>query len=158
MLTVLRPGNYNSPEEHPIRKCFEEMRIKSKSASRRIHTLLSRGAACVLLIGIVYSATFGVVHSHGNISSELGTDISAGSMGHAGAQSEIPFQSRTNANDCLICVLHRQFSSSTVHTPLFTAGLSTQIVFVPVPAAFYYSSPTTSRPIARLSGRAPPLR
>jgi hypothetical protein len=54
-------------------------------------------------------------------------------------------------------VLHRQFSSSTVHAPLFIIGPAVEIAFVSASATFYYTSETTSRPIARMSGRAPPL-
>ena len=123
------------------------------------HTLapLARVLACILLIGIVYSSTFAFVHSHGSVSSELGTSISADLAGHAGVLSTIPLSGRSSANDCLICVLHRQFSNSTVHTPFFVAGPSAKIAFFSAPVGFYYSGLATSRPIARLSGRAPPL-
>ena len=132
------------------------MKIYHKSESRRPRTPFAGALACVLLIGIIYSATFGFVHRHGNVSSEFGTNISASSTQQAISLAKVPFHSRSDGNECLICVLHRQFSSSTVHAPLFIVGPSTQTAFVSAPTAFYYSSLTTSRPIARLSGRAPP--
>src|SRR5258708_872700 len=134
------------------------MNIYRKSASRHTRTPLGRVMACVLLIGIIYSATFGFVHRHGNVSSMHDTNIYTGFTGQVGALSVIPLRGRTDGFECLICVLHRQFSSSTVHAPHFIVGPSTQIAFVSEPTFFYYSGLTTSRPIARLSGRAPPLR
>jgi len=133
------------------------MKIRYRSAPGHNRTAFERVLACALLIGIIYSATFGAVHSHGNVLAKPGTNISAGFTGQAIALSEVPFHSRTDGKECLICVLHRQFSSSTVYTPLFIAGPSTQIARVSAPAVFYRANTTASSPIARLSGRAPPV-
>ena len=134
------------------------MKVKANTALRRNRRLFVRALTSVLFAGIVYSASFGTVHSHGNVSSDLGTNISASSTEQAGALFELPLQSRSDVHECLICVLHRQFSSSIVHAPVFIAGPSAQLIEVSTPAVFYRSSTIVSRPIIRLSGRAPPLR
>lgn len=133
------------------------MKINDKSASYRTRTPLARMLACVLLTGIIYSATFGVAHSHGNISSGIDTNRAANSAGQASSSSVTPFRSHSYGDQCLICLLHRQFSNSTIHAPFFLAKSYTQAAFVLAPTFFYYSSPIVSRPIARLSGRAPPV-
>ncbi|MEP6787303.1 MAG: hypothetical protein ABJB40_02650 [Acidobacteriota bacterium] len=133
------------------------MKISSRVLSVRDRTPFNRVLTCILLLGIIYSATFGAVHSHGNTSVKLGTNISADLTANVSALSEIPFHNRSDGNECLICVLHRQFSSSTVHTPFFVADPSTQIAGVSAPTIFYRTHTRISRPIARLSGRAPPL-
>jgi len=132
------------------------MKIIDRSASARNRTPLARVLAGALLMGIIYTATLGFVHSHGSVPSNLGMDISAGFTAQVSFLSGAPFGSRSNENECLICVLHRQFSSSTVHAPLFIVGPFIEIAVVSAPATFYYTSVTTSRPIARMSGRAPP--
>ncbi|MFM9904630.1 MAG: hypothetical protein ACKVQJ_08685 [Pyrinomonadaceae bacterium] len=134
------------------------MNIFRTSGSRRNRTQFARLLASILLIGIVYSATFGSVHTHGYSAANSGTTISTSSAGQIIALPQVPLHSRTNGNDCLVCVLHRQFSSSTVHTPLFIAGPPEQIAQVSAPAVFYRLNLTISHPIARMSGRAPPLR
>ena len=135
-----------------------EMRISNQSALCCTSTPFARVLACVLLIGIVYSATFGAFHSHTQVSSIYQTNIFERAAEQVSVSTETPVRSRSHEKECLICALHRQFSSSTVHTPFFIIGPSTQINFVSAPTDFYYSCLTTSRPIARLSGRAPPLR
>lgn len=155
-LTATLAETYNSRNRIYV-ALSSEMKISYRSTSGRNRTLFSRVLACALLIGIIYSSTFGVVHSHGNVSPTLDTNISVGFTGQAGASSEVPFHSRTDGKQCLICVLHQQFSSSTVYAPLFIAGPSTQITRVSAPAAFHRSNPSVSSPIARLSGRAPPI-
>ena len=132
------------------------MKIYRMSASQRTRTPFARVLACVLLVGIIYSATFGAVHSHQSISSTTDSNITAVFTQQATVATDVPVHSRSDGKECLICVLHRQFSTSTIHAPLFIAGPSTQIAFVSAPTVFYYSGLTTSRPIARLSGRAPP--
>src|SRR5437899_12764347 len=109
------------------------MKISYRSAPGHRRTAFERVLACVLLIGIIYSATFGAVHSHGNVSPTRNANISVGFTGQASALTEVPFHSRTDGNECLICVLHRQFSSSTVYAPLFIAGPSKQIARVSAP-------------------------
>jgi hypothetical protein len=134
------------------------MRITDQSASGRSSTPFARVLACLLLAGIVYSATFGALHSHTQVLSNQDTSLFERASEQVSVSAETPVRSRSNGTECLICSFHRQFSSSTVHTPLFIVGHSAQVAFAPAPTNFYYTSLTVSRPITRLSGRAPPLR
>jgi hypothetical protein len=133
------------------------MKIKNRSATCLTRTPLGRALACVLLIGIIYAVTFGSVHSHRNVSSKFETNRAASSMKQAGFSSNVPLHSHSQGHDCLICVLHQQLFNSIVNTPLFIDKPSTQVAFVPTPTVHYHSGPIAFRPIARLSGRAPPL-
>jgi len=133
------------------------MKIRNRSATRRTSTPFAQVLACVLLIGIVYPASFGVLHSHGHISSARRTHLSADSAKQISAPTGTPLQSGSDGQDCLVCVLHRQFSGSTVNGPLFIAGLSDPIALFTTPTFDYHLISIISRPIARLSGRAPPL-
>jgi hypothetical protein len=128
------------------------MKLTYRSASRRYHTHLARVMACVLLVGIFYSATFGAVHSHPNV--PVGSDANI-STGNAGI-SEMPVRGTPDGNQCLICVLHRDFSSSTVSTPVFVVGTVGPIASLSAPVLFHYSNTTKSRPLTLQSGRAPP--
>lgn len=116
---------------------------------------LVRGLICVLLSGIVYSATFGVVHSHGNISSDFGSHRAAGTAGQDTTLSTIRFHSHSNGKDCLICLLHRQFSSTIIHAHFFEWSIP--LVEFVSPVIQYRAVSVAFQPIARPSGRAPPL-
>jgi hypothetical protein len=145
-LTATLAETYNSHTRiHFVRT--GEMKIDNRSASSRTRTPLARLLACVLVVGIIYSATFGAIHSHGIVLSTLGADVSAIPAGQTASLTLSTLDSHPDGNECLICVLHRQFSSSTVHAPLVIVGPSTQIAPASAPTVFYYS---------RLSGRAPP--
>ena len=128
-------------------------------ASRRRAPLV-RWLISVLLFAIVYSATFGVVHSHGVVSSEHDAHVVASTAGQPIGLSETQFYSHSqfrrhsNANECLICLLHQQFSSSIVHehfvgTSIPPVAFASRIV---LPRAI----PFASRPVTRQSGRGPP--
>src|SRR5664279_6155791 len=132
------------------------MRFYRNSASGRTRTIVERALAYVLFVGIVYSATFGAVHSHGDDPTTLYPHQLAATQ-QAGSLSELPFQTDSSEHDCLICVLHRQFSSSIVHAPVFLVGPSTDIAVVSAPTIFTYTGAVISRPTTRLSGRAPPV-
>ena len=133
------------------------MKLGNRTTSGRIRTSIARVLSCALLIGIVYSATFNAVHSHGIALSKAAANISHNFTGQPGDLFEVPLRSRTDRQECLICVLHRQFSGSIVHTPFFIAELSTESALVFIPAIFHHSVTFLSGPIARHSGRAPPL-
>lgn len=133
------------------------MKKNYRSALSRIRTLFTRALACVLFVGIVYSATFGVVHSHLNASFLFDAKVSASAAAQAGA-SEMPLRRSSDGSECLVCALHRDFSSSTVHASVFLVGPSSPITTFNEPPVFYYSVITSSRPLIQLSGRAPPLR
>jgi hypothetical protein len=134
------------------------MKTYSKSKPRHNRPRLMRALACALLIGIVYSATFGALHSHRSVSSKFGLDSSAGSSVQAAAISVVPLRRPANGDECLICVLHRQFFSSVVHEPLFIVGPKTPVALARASTISYRSIPIVSGPVARLSGRAPPAR
>jgi len=134
-----------------------EMNIYRKSTSRRTRTSFERVLGCALLLGIIYSATFGIVHTHGNVSPAPDTNISADFTGQANVLTDVPLHSRSDGSECLLCVLHRQFSSSTVYAPFFIAQPSIQIDAVSASAVFYHSNTIVSSLIARPSGRGPPL-
>lgn len=125
--------------------------------SGRIRAFFARGLSCVLLVGIVYSATFNAVHSHSITSTGLAQNISHNLTGQVGVVSDVPLQGRTDGQECLICVLHRQFSHGTVHTPSLIVGTFAHTGSLSLPADFYYLNRSLSCPIARHSGRAPPL-
>jgi len=132
-----------------------EMTKGRRSATNRIRVQAARVLAAVLLAGIVYSATFGTVHSHANVLLRPDVNVTGNAETQAGI-AEMPFGGTSDGDECLTCLLHRQFSSSTVHTPVFLLGTSTEIVSVSAPAVFYISDPKETRPPSRLRGRAPP--
>ena len=134
-----------------------EMRVRHKPGSNTRRPL-ARLFAYFLLVGIIYSAAFGAVHSHTDLSTAPVAKISADFAGQTGFLSEGPLQNRSYGQECLICVLHRQFLSTTVHTPVFVIGPSSELELAPAPVAFHYSSAFLSPPIARQSGRAPPRK
>src|SRR5204862_1741277 len=91
-----------------------KMRTSSLQARGRIRTQLSRVFACVLLAGIVYAATAGTVHSHGSVLYGFESLAAVDIAGQNGVSSELPLGGPSDGNQCLICVLHRQFSNSIV--------------------------------------------
>jgi hypothetical protein len=130
------------------------MKLNGKSLLDRTRRRLARGVAFLLLTGIVYSVSFGTVHKHGEsrlLESSAISDISA-----TASSFTIPVSSGTQTEECLICVLHRQLSFSTVEAPHFVVHISDEAAIIPAAPVFYLSVPVTSSPIARLSGRAPP--
>lgn len=134
---------------------------RRSAASFRTRILFARGLACLLLVGIIYTATFDAAHTHRNILSRFGTNISANAIvqtnvSPASVSSGSPIRGTTDADECLICLLHQQFSNGTVHAPLFVVKHSAEIALVSTPVFFHYSSTPVTRPIARQAGRAPP--
>jgi hypothetical protein len=134
------------------------MKINGRSAvSSRTRNLFARTLACLLLLGIIYTATFDSAHSHRNTLSRFGPNVSANEIVQANVSSENLFRSSTEGDGCLICLLHQQFSNGTVHAPLFVIKHSAEIALISAPAFFHYSSNPVTRPIARQAGRAPPV-
>ena len=133
------------------------MKVYRKSASSRTRATFARPLAFVLLIGIVYSVVFGSAHNHKFVSSNVDTNISASSAAEASASSPVPLKSNSNGDECLICLFHQQLFNSIVHGPVFVVKPSAEVVFASTPAVYYHSNPISSSPIARLSGRAPPV-
>lgn len=128
------------------------MRFTTRALSLRDHTLLRRVLTCVLLVGIGYSAAFVALHSHG----AAGGSVAETLLERSAGTPFIAADAGSDASECLICVLHRQFSSSTFESPGFVVGARADIALVSTPGVFYYRGLSTSRPLARLAGRAPP--
>jgi hypothetical protein len=132
------------------------MIINDKSAGR-IRAPFVRTLACVLLASIIYAVTFDAAHSHRNLSPKLDVNSSASATTPVSALSEGSLYGNSDRSECLICVLHLQFSNGTVHTPLFVVRSYAEVAFATAPTFFYRSTSIASRPIGRLSGRAPPV-
>jgi hypothetical protein len=133
------------------------MKINDQAASHRTRTPVARGLAYVLLIGIIYAVTFGSAHSHGNVSSKLDTNSVASVKGKASSLSNVPLHSHPDTQQCLICLLHQQLFNSIVQPLVFIVKPSAPAPFISTLSVLYHSSPTSSGPIPRLSGRAPPF-
>ena len=133
-----------------------EMKFNCRSFLERTGERFGRTIAFVLLAGIVYSVSFGTVHRHGNAGSSPNAFTAASFVGTAASSFSLPGKIGTQTEECLICVLHQQFSNSTVHSPHFVVTSEPEIKPDADAAVFYHSSPIVSSPVARLSGRAPP--
>jgi hypothetical protein len=131
--------------------------ITNDKPARRIRAPFVRTLACVLLVSIIYTVTFDAAHSHRNISPRLDVNSSASAALQISTLSEGLFHSSSDRGECLICVLHLQFSNGTVHAPLFVVKSYAEVAFATAPTFFYRPSSIASRPIGRLSGRAPPV-
>jgi hypothetical protein len=127
------------------------MKMMYRSVSKRIRSLLSRALAFALLAGIVCGVTFGSAHRHGNLYSA----IAAKATGQAGV-TLAAFHGQPRF-ECLACLFHQNLSNSTVPISLFVAKPALQAGLASTSAILSYSDPFASTPIARLSGRAPPL-
>ena len=134
------------------------MKMSSRSVKKTVHTFLSRVAACLLLTGVVYSTTFGSLHSHGSVSSFVGTNVSTGDAKQAHALSTQSIYSRSNETECLICVLHRQFSGSVVENRFSTIAETPAKIQTGAKVSYLYHSDAISCFLfERPSGRAPPF-
>lgn len=133
------------------------MRKTDQPALSRIYTLLTGVATFLLLVGIVYSATFGSVHSHATDSFNFAANLSTAAAAHV-TLSETSLRGPLDNNQCLVCALHGDFSSGTLHKPIFLINPSVEIALISSHTAFYSRDLAYSRPLSRLSGRAPPLR
>lgn len=132
------------------------MNLKNRTIIDHLRTQTVRVLSCVLLVGIVYSATFDAVHSHGISSGRLNPNINHSFNGQTGVVSEVPLPVRFDGQDCLICVLHRQFSCNVVHAPFFIAESAVLTAFSSASTVFHHLNTFSASPIARHSGRAPP--
>ncbi|MEP6849785.1 MAG: hypothetical protein ABI999_13095 [Acidobacteriota bacterium] len=112
-----------------------------------------RGLAFVLLAGIVYGITFGSAHSHGNPSKPQVNIVA----GHEISTSTVSTLRSQPGFECLVCLFHQNLFNSTIPGAIFSATSSQPEVRPTAAPLTSYSSPFTSTPVARLSGRAPPL-
>lgn len=130
----------------------ETMRLRVRSAKYRTRTPLARFLAFVLLAGIVYGVTFGSAHSHGTPPTSPHTSITAE---HAGPGLS---RSRTASElACLLCLFHQNLSNSTQQDTFFVSRPTDEVRVSTSRTVSSYSASFASAPIARSSGRAPPL-
>ena len=133
------------------------MKIGIKTTSDRIREQFARLLSCVLLLSVIYSATVGSLHSHIPDLSRQQSHIFESSSKQVTVSTDEPHHRHSKGNGCLICVLHRQFSKSIVQSPFFVVGLPASVEAVTSSKTFSNSISFLSCPIARHSGRAPPL-
>jgi hypothetical protein len=133
------------------------MKINDRSVSCLTRMTFARELACVALVGIIYVATFGVAHSHRDDSARLVTNHVASITRASFFSSQVSLYNHSQRYKCLICLFHQELFNSIVQSPIFIVQDSRQVAFISEPPILYHSAPIASGPIARLSGRAPPL-
>src|SRR5947209_6032999 len=113
---------------------------------------MARVLSFLLLSSIAFSATFGVVHTHGSRSNEpgAGASESAGFV-RAGDLAGGQTGGTLNAGDCSICQLHRQLSGGLLYGPVFMPAPPAGSPVAALAATTYLSSFSAPR-----RGRAPP--
>lgn len=106
----------------------------------------------LLLASVLFSATFGAVHTHGSPSA--GTLTRAGkteSSFRAGDLNGNQTGDPLRAGDCAICQLHQQLSGGLLYGPVFLPAPPAEHAAVSLVAdAYLYTSAAPRR------GRAPP--
>lgn len=130
------------------------LNIKSPDS---IRTFIERAVSCLLFVCIAYSSTFDAVHGHGKALSVSRSSVSSSSDSQFDQVSEVPAHNRSEGQQCLICVLHRQFSSSILETPFQDLGPSTHAVVTSSANVFYHPIGFRSFRTSRHLGRAPPF-
>lgn len=118
----------------------------------RRHARIARALSFLLLASVVFSATFGVVHTHGSPSngqaapaSKAAGFVKAGDLN--GGQTGGPLR----PGDCSICQLHRQLSGGLLYGPAFMPAPPAEAPVTALAADTYFSSFSAPR-----RGRAPP--
>jgi hypothetical protein len=113
---------------------------------------LARALVFLLLSSILFSATFGAVHTHGSptggtrasaVKSEPSVRAGDLSGGHSGDPQ--------SAGDCSICQLHQQLSGGLLYGPVFIPAPPVEHATVPTVNVSYLSASSAAR-----RGRAPP--
>jgi len=114
---------------------------------------LARALSCLLLSTLVFSATVGVLHRHGQESQRRASVanasdvVSVASDDGSGSQPEDLLQSK----DCSICQLQRGLSGALLYGPVFTPAPAASQSFEPIVTVPYLSATASPR-----RGRAPP--
>lgn len=112
----------------------------------------ARALVFLLLSSILFSATFGVVHTHGSPS---GVPLARASGGagfvRAGDLSGSQTGGPQSAGDCSICQLHQQLSGGLLYGPVFMPAPPAERAAVALVSLPYLSAPSATR-----RGRAPP--
>ena len=119
--------------------------------------LLRRLIACLVLLPIIYAATFGSAHHHANSFSTAVRDRAGTYAEAASSMRAMPIRSPIQGDECLLCVFHKQLFGTTVPEALFVAQPEVQSASAAAPVDSFYSAPIKSAPVARMSGRAPLL-
>jgi hypothetical protein len=124
--------------------------IVTSTVTQDIHykrSALTRALSVLLLTLIVYGTTVEAVHRHGSVGSKSTSTSSVSDSGSGKTQS----LKLAGCNDCLICQLHQNFSSSLI-------SIRSAITAVSVAVHYLDSTrPSThSRTNAPQPGRAPP--
>ena len=133
------------------------MRIAFRTASKQRRLNQARVLAFLMLVGIVYEVILGSAHSHTDISSLPDISGIAVSVGQSGTFSRLPLHKSTGHDECLICRFHQQLSNSVVDARIFVAELPLRDASVSGEDSFDYSNSFAFAPLARHSGRAPPV-
>ena len=116
------------------------------------HARRARALPLLLLASVVFSATFGIVHTHGSPSNGVAARESK-IAGFVGAADLVGDQTDglQQGGDCPICQLHRQLSGGLLYGPVFTPTPPTQHAPATVTSVPYFSASSTPQ-----RGRAPP--
>jgi hypothetical protein len=117
---------------------------------------LARGIACVLLIGLIYTASFGAAHSHIDGPSGLDKDIAYGAAGKTVLSTDLPRHGQSDGHNCPICLLRQHLLDCIAGASVSYVSPSELIDSNSELAIPFLTTPIASRPITRLSGRAPP--
>jgi hypothetical protein len=112
----------------------------------------ARSLAFLLLSSILFSATFGVVHTHGAGAGlprarARQSESSAWAGDLSGSQTGGP----RSAGDCSICQLHQQLSGGLLYGPVFIPAPPAEHAAVSLVNVSYLSAASAAR-----RGRAPP--
>lgn len=154
-LTLSGPYIYNSP--HPISLSGAiTMNFLVRSASGQTRTVFARALAFVLLGLIVHAETFGSAHSHFSASARVDASRTMTAEGQGEYAIPDPVHFHTERQECLVCLFHQQLFNSIVHTAFFVAGPVSRTSGANGDKCSGSFCSFTSKPIARLSGRAPP--
>jgi hypothetical protein len=104
--------------------------------------------AFVLLVFVTHSATFEIVHRHGQLPTVNSTDVASF---HSSSTDHSTTESSRSTGECLICQLHQHlFSTLLINIP----GIAPPQAEVTHAAKTFISSPSEANAPRR--GRAPP--
>ena len=116
------------------------------------HARRARALPLLLLASVVFSATFGIVHTHGSPSNGQAAPASrAASSAQSGDLNGGQTGGPLRPGDCSICQLHRQLSGGLLYGPVFMPAPPAESPVAALAATTYLSSFSAPR-----RGRAPP--
>ena len=116
------------------------------------HAPLARALVFLLLSSILFSATFGAVHTHGSPAGQTrASAVKSETSARAGDLSGSHNGGPQSAGDCSICQLHQQLSGGLLYGPVFIPAPPVEHAAVPTVNVSYLSASSAAR-----RGRAPP--